>query len=120
MTMPERSKYCVFYPGKEGELVIRENVGVDDLGDIFKEAEASSQGNEVFAFNMKGISQISDIAAHPENTYNLITIKEGQLHLIEDISLEAESLIQEAEHYYIVDDVYAVSDTALRQLIKPR
>lgn len=118
MTMPERSKYCVFYPGKEGELVIRENVGVDDLGGIFKEAEASSQGNEVFAFNMKGISQISDIAAHPESTYNLITFKEGQLQLIEDIGTEAENLIRNAEHYYIVDDVYVVSDAALRQLIK--
>jgi hypothetical protein len=42
MSIENRSQYCVFYPGPEGELFIRENIGVDDLAKIYKEALAFS------------------------------------------------------------------------------
>ncbi|WP_407305780.1 hypothetical protein [Desulfosporosinus sp. SB140] len=118
MTKPERSKYCIFYPGKEGNLIIRENVGVDDLGEIFKEVEAVAQEDELFAFNMKGISQLSDIADFPEKTFILIIIKNGELTAYTEVGPEAEELIANAQHYYLIDDVYVVSDAALRQFLK--
>jgi hypothetical protein len=118
MAKYERTKYCVFYPGEDGELLIRENVGVDDLAKIYKEAEVQQNTNEVLAFNMDGISKPSDITTHPENTYNLIAINKGQLQVFENVGPEIEGLIQDADHYYIIDDIYAVSDAALRQLVK--
>ncbi|WP_088186952.1 hypothetical protein [Desulfosporosinus sp. FKA] len=121
MSKPERSKYCIFYPGREGNLIIREDIGVDDLGKIFKEIEAVSQENELFAFNMKGISQLSDIDDSPEKTFILITIKNDELTAYTEIGrAEAEELIAGAQHYYLIDDIYVVSDTALRQFLKEK
>lgn len=118
MSNENRSQYCVLYPGPEGELFIRENIGVDDLAQIFKEATASNQDDEVLAFNMRGISQFSDTINHPENSYILIVIKEGQLQIRENIRPGMERLFEGADLYYIVDDIFIVSDDALHQLIK--
>ncbi len=118
MSIEKRSQYCVFYPGPEGELFIRENIGVDDLAKIYKEATALNQDKEVLAFNMRGISQLSDTMNHPENSYVLIVIKDGQLQIRENIRPGMERLIEGSELYYIVDDVFIISDDALHQLIK--
>lgn len=112
----ERSKYCVFYLNQEGELLIRENIGVNDLAEIY--SETSRQDLDILVFNMGGIAQFTDIMAHPENTYTLISINQGQLQAYEEVGPEIEAVIQEAELYYIVDDVFFITEAALEELIK--
>jgi hypothetical protein len=119
MNFENRSQYCVFYSGKDGELTIRENIGVNDLAKIFKEAKVAELENEVLAFNMNGISQVSDITSHPENTYALIMIKQGIIQVYESIDSDSdlEDLLTGADHYYIVDDIFIISDDALHRLM---
>lgn len=118
MSKPERSRYCVCYLDNEEELQIRENVGVDELAHIFRDVQAMDTEDQILVFNMKGISQPSDIAAHPENSYTLITVNQGDLELYDAIGPEIESLISEAERYYLVDDVYFITLAALHELVK--
>lgn len=118
MVLDGRGHYCVFYPGKDGELVTQEDLGIDDVAKIFKEAVASDNDKKVIVFNMRGISQLSDVVDHPENTYVLIAIEQGELQVYEGITPEAEELIEQAERHYLVDDIFIISDAALQLLIQ--
>lgn len=118
MVLDGRGYYCVFYPGKAGELIIQENLGIDEVAGIFKEAVAANYDTEVIVFNMRGISQLSDAADHPENSYVLIAMEQGGLQFYEELPSEAEEIIAHAERYYLVDDIFIISDAALHLLIQ--